>query len=192
MTVDGVILAAGFSRRMGQFKPALPIKDKPLLERCIENMQPVCNRIIVVGGYNFLKTAELTQPLSGVTLVKNEHFEKGMFSSVQSGIRAVNAGRFFLLPGDQPAVKTKTFREMLAIEGDIVVPRYRGKKGHPVLFAAHLAPDILALPETAILRDFIHSRAATIVDVDDPGIGMDIDSMQDYLVIKQYFIENMG
>ena len=49
--IDGIILAAGLSRRAGTYKMTLRINGKPLLERCIENMYDICSKIIVVGGY---------------------------------------------------------------------------------------------------------------------------------------------
>ena len=186
MTVDGVVLAAGYSKRVGQFKPALLLDGKPILERCIENMQPVCDRIIVVGGYKIREIAGLIQHLPDITLVENKNFEDGMFSSVQCGIREVTSDRFFLIPGDQPVVRTETFQRLLDDLGDIVIPRYKGKKGHPALIAGRFIPEILAMPPTATLRDFIHSKENVIVDVDDPGIGLDVDTIEDLKKIERY------
>ena len=191
MSIDGVILAAGFSERAGQFKPALDLGGKPILVRCIESMTGVCDYIIVVAGFNMGRIIELVGEFPKVTVVKNNNFELGMFSSVRCGIRGVTANRFFILPGDQPVVKPATFRQIVDIEADIIVPRYNGKKGHPVLFDSYLIPEILAMPDTAILRDFIHSKETYILDVDDPGIGMDVDTMEDYQKIQTYFTEEM-
>ncbi|MDO9548953.1 MAG: nucleotidyltransferase family protein [Candidatus Marinimicrobia bacterium] len=191
MNIDGVILAAGFSERAGQFKPELDLGGKPLLVRCIESMDKVCEQIIVVAGFNIDRIIKLVGNLPGLLVVKNENFALGMFSSVRCGIREVISERFFIIPGDQPVVKSKTFRQIADIEADIVVPRYNGKKGHPVLFKSQLIPEILALPDTAILRDFIHRKEAVIVDVDDPGIGMDLDTINDYEKIKTYYKEEM-
>jgi len=191
LSVDGVILAAGFSERTGQFKPALDLGGKPILVRCIESMAETCDRIIVVAGYNFARIIKLVNGLPNVSVVKNENFKSGMFSSVRRGIRAVTAERFFIFPGDQPVVKSSTFKNIVDIQADIIVPRYNGKKGHPVLFASHLIPEILTMPDTAILRDFIHSRETYILDVDDPGIGMDVDTMKDYQRIQTYFTGEM-
>lgn len=191
MSIDGVILAAGFSERAGQFKPALDLGGKPLLVRCVESMTDVCDRIIVVAGFNFDRITELIGHLAKVSVVINEKYELGMFSSVRRGIREVIGDRFLIIPGDQPVVKTVTFRQLLAVDDDIVIPRYNGKKGHPVLFKSNLIPEILAMSDTAILRNFIHSNEAIIIDVDDPGIGMDVDSLQDYEKVKAYYQKEM-
>jgi len=191
LSIDGVILAAGYSERAGQFKPALDLGGKPLLIRCIESMAEICDRIIIVAGFNFGRIIELVDDLPKVSVIENENFKLGMFSSVRRGIREVTANRFFIIPGDQPVVKSSTLKKVADIKADIIVPRYNGKKGHPVLFASRLISEILAMPDTAILRDFIHSNETYILDVDDPGIGMDVDTMEDYQKIRTYFIGEM-
>jgi len=191
LSIDGVILAAGYSERAGQFKPALDLGGKPLLIRCIESMAEICDRIIIVAGFNFGRIIELVDDLPKVSVIENENFKLGMFSSVRCGIREVTANRFFIIPGDQPVVKSSTLKKVADIKADIIVPRYNGKKGHPVLFASRLISEILAMPDTAILRDFIHSNETYILDVDDPGIGMDVDTMEDYQKIRTYFIGEM-
>jgi molybdenum cofactor cytidylyltransferase len=139
---EGVILAAGFSERAGQFKMTLPIGDNTILEKCIEGMISVCDRIIVVGGYNYDKIKEIVADISNVEFCYNKNYEMGMFTSVKRGIREIKAERFFIIPGDQPLVKPDTYRMLLAVDADIVIPRYQGKKGHPVLFQSHLIEEI--------------------------------------------------
>jgi molybdenum cofactor cytidylyltransferase len=191
MNIEGIILAAGFSERAGEYKMELRLGNKTLLERCIEGLATVCEHIIVVGGYQYEKIEAIVEHLPDIESVYNENFRVGMFSSVKRGIREIRAGRFFIIPGDQPLVKPETYRKLLSVDNDIVIPRFNGKKGHPVLFAGHLIPEILAIPDTAILRDFIHSKETFIVDVDDPGVGLDVDSPEDYEKIKVYFQEEM-
>ena len=112
MTVDAVILAAGYSSRAGDFKPALDLFGKSILQRCIESMSDLCENIIVVGGHQIKIIRELTKDLPKVKVVKNEHFELGMFSSVRRGIKEVSSDRFFIIPGDQPLVRPETFGEI--------------------------------------------------------------------------------
>lgn len=187
MTVNGLLLAAGFSERVRDFKPALDIFGKPLMVRTIDSMYNFCEKIIVVGGHNFSKLSEVVREIPKVMLVKNINFEAGMFSSVRCGIQHVESERFFILPGDQPVVAPHTYRLMLDNNDDIVIPRYKGKKGHPVLFNSQLIPEILEYPDTEILRNFIHSKEVKIIDVDDPGIGMDVDTPVDYQRVLKYY-----
>ena len=187
MTVDGIILSAGFSERAKDFKPTLNIFGKPLLIRTIESLFDFCEKIIVVGGHNFSKLSEVVHGTPKVQLIKNENYELGMFSSVRYGIQQVKSDKFFIIPGDQPVVKKSTFKLMLNESDDIVIPRYKGKKGHPVLFDSNLINEILQYPDTEILRNYIHSKEVKIIDVDDPGIGMDVDTQEDYQRVLEYY-----
>jgi molybdenum cofactor cytidylyltransferase len=193
MNIDGIVLAAGCSERAGTFKPSFDMDGKPLLVRSIESMRGICERIIVVGGCRFGEIEELLKTIPEIVLVRNDDYKKGMFSSVQVGVRMLKGHDFFLLPGDQPLIKKETFQAMAATKAEIVVPRHEGKKGHPVLFRASCIPEILALPETEILRNYIHAKEDVfILDVDDPGIHLDADTEEDLKIIKKYFREMCG
>lgn len=193
MSIEGVILAAGCSERAGTFKPSFDLGGKTLLIRSIESMSAVCDRIIIVGGCHFPELETLLADLPDIILVRNTDYKKGMFSSVQAGVRKVKGDAFFLLPGDQPMVKPQTFRAMAAAEAEIVVPRFRGKKGHPVFFRAGCIPEILALPDTEILRNYIHAKAdVRILDVEDPGINLDADTPGDLQKMRNCFFDQSG
>jgi CTP:molybdopterin cytidylyltransferase MocA len=62
------------------------------------------------------------------------------------------------------------------------VPRYRGKRGHPIWFASQLIPEFLALPADGAAREVVrrHVARTEFLDLDDPGIVADIDSPEDY------------
>ena len=64
----------------------------------------------------------------------------------------------------------------------VVVPVYRGKRGHPTLFSAKLSPELLRAPEGEGARAVVHAheKALVEVEVDDPGILTDIDTPQAY------------
>ena len=79
---------------------------------------------------------------------------------------------------------------MLKAPGTLIVPRFRGKKGHPLLFTSSHIHGILSMPEDGILRDYIHRQDVTILDVDDPGIGLDVDNPHDFEKIEAYTREN--
>jgi len=188
MNVDGVILAAGYSSRVGDFKPALDLYGRSILQRTIDSMSELCENIIVVGGHQYDVICDIVKDIPKVKTIKNEHVELGMFFSVKTGIKAVESDRFFIIPGDQPVVKKETYKKLIEYNVDIVLPRYKGKKGHPALFNSELIPEILSWADTEILRNYIHSKAhVEIVDVDDPGIGLDVDTAEDYEKIKKYY-----
>jgi CTP:molybdopterin cytidylyltransferase MocA len=121
-------------------------------------------------------------------VVENGDYDSGMLSSVRAGIRALPVGvsAFLLWPVDHPLVTAATVR-ILVDEHDrsgrpIVVPSYRGKRGHPTLFAASLAPVLLAAPDAGGARSVVRERHADVVEaaVDDPGVVTDIDTPEAY------------
>ena len=178
--VEGIILAAGFSRRAGVWKMALPIKGRTVIERAIMGMYPVVERIIVVGGYNFKNLLKIIEKYEKVFPVYNENFPLGMFTSVQKGVEKVSGDRFFILPGDIPLVKPSTYKYMLEQEGDIIVPVYEGRKGHPVLLSYAMKELLLDEERDSNLKAFINRMGFKEVVVDDPFIRMDIDTLEDY------------
>lgn len=178
--VEGVILAAGMSSRAGAFKPALPVGGKSMIVRCIEGMSAVCSRIIVVGGYQIEQVRSLVSGYNAVECIENLSYPKGMFTSVKTGLAAVRAGRCFVLPVDIPLVPLDVYKALLSVKADVVIPAFRGRRGHPVCFSKSVLPHILLQPDDASLRDVIGSLGVCTVEVDAEEILMDVDTPEDY------------
>lgn len=109
-----------------------------------------------------------------------------MFSSVKTGLNFLQGDRFFLIPGDYPRVASSTYEEMLKIEDPIVIPAYKGKKGHPVLIDSNLADEISDDSSLNSLRDYIEKKGSTSLELVDPGILLDIDTLEDYENLKGF------
>jgi molybdenum cofactor cytidylyltransferase len=176
---DGVLLAAGLSSRAGEFKMEAALAGKPLLLWSLEAMAVVCERVIVVAGFAPEKIRRLVEGQAGVEVTVNENYAAGMLTSIQAGIRLIRAPRFFLLPGDMPLVNARVFQRLLAVQAEVVVPLCRGRRGHPVLLARSLVQDLLAEPAASSLGRFIGRRGFATVEVDDPGIFVDLDEKDD-------------
>jgi len=186
-SVDGVILAAGLSTRAGQFKLAMKLGDKTLIEHAIGGMYPIVDRVIVVGGYRCDLIRDILRGYERVEVVFNERYEAGMFTSVKTGLRYVTAERFFLLPGDHPLVGEEVYRRLLAESAPVVRPAHRGYKGHPLLMDSRFIPAILAQPDSANLRDFIRTVGFRTVEVGDERIFLDVDTAADYEAAKRAY-----
>jgi molybdenum cofactor cytidylyltransferase len=180
----GVILAAGESSRMGFPKALLRYRDQTFLDTLIGLFTVRCSPVIVVLGAhaeriraNVGRTAEFTV---------NPDYTHGMTTSLQCGLRAVGAdaeGVLFTLV-DHPAVAVETVDALLADSDTLLrVPRYQGRRGHPIWFARDLIPEFLAIPEGGAARDVVRAHAAetAFLDLDDPGIVADIDDAEAYL-----------
>ncbi len=75
-----------------------------------------------------------------------------------------------------------TLDALFAGSAPVRVPRYKGRRGHPILFSRDLIPEFLALSETGAARDVVRGHAAETeyLDLDDPGIMADIDDLDAY------------
>jgi molybdenum cofactor cytidylyltransferase len=183
-----LILAAGESRRMGFPKALLRYREETFLDTLIGLLAVRCPEIIVVlgAGADTIR-AGVVRPAS---FVVNPNWSAGMTTSLQCGLRALPAGTegvLFTLV-DHPAVSAATVDALLAPPGHsgetawIRVPRYEGRRGHPIWFSKELIPEFLALPETGAAREVVRSHAdrTGFLDTGDPGILADIDDAEAY------------
>lgn len=180
MSIEGVILAAGYSSRANGFKMEFEIDGKAMLKRCIESLYDVCTRIIVVSGYKHKKIEALVKGYSKVEVVYNENFNKGMFSSVKKGISNVKSERFFLTPGDYPFINKEVCTKLIECNGEIVIPSFNKRGGHPILLDSSLIKEILIEDDESNLKRFLSNKHRTYVDVEDKGILIDVDTEEEY------------
>lgn len=184
MEVEGVIAAAGLSSRMGAHKLLLDLGGQTLIEKCLEAMYDQCEHIIVVGGYRVNAIENIMQKYSRVEVVFNPDYQQGMFSSVKEGFKHVKAERFFFAPADYPMINKSTYTNLLAVNGDIVIPSYQGATGHPVLLKTALIKQLHSEDYTN-LREFIISKSFINIELNDPGVLIDVDTVEDYLRLKE-------
>lgn len=184
MKVEGVVLAAGLSSRMGTCKMLLKVGEKTVIQNCIEAMYDYCSNIIVVGGYNYSIIATHLKPYKKVTMIINKDYKNGMFSSVKAGLRKVTGERFFLTPGDYPLIQKRTYSKMLECSSNIVIPSYHNKSGHPILVNSNYIKEILSNKNYKSMRDFIHTHDASTLPLHDPGILIDLDTQNEYTHIR--------
>jgi molybdenum cofactor cytidylyltransferase len=101
-----------------------------------------------------------------------------MFSSVKKGVSCIK-NDFFLIPGDYPLVKKQTIDKLIASSGEIRVPIYNGRKGHPIFIEKELIQELLEEPITSNLKVFRDRHTVNYVEVDDKGILLDVDYEED-------------
>ena len=111
---------------------------------------------------------------------------EGMGDSIAAGVRATrDAGGWLILPGDLPLVRADSLLKVAAALAahSVVLPTYQGRQGHPVGFAADCRDALLLLsgPQGAALiaRAQAMVNRALQLELDDPGIVTDIDTVHD-------------
>ena len=184
--VVGIVLAGGSSTRAKVNKLLLEVDRKPLICHTIDAISPFVDRVVVVTGKYH---DELSKVITNAEIVFNSEHDKGMFSSVLTGIKAALGHDVLLIPGDIPNVSSSTFKALLGGTKQIRIPRYNSQTGHPIFIAKELLEELVNEPVDSNLRAFSikHSREIEIIDVDDKFINVDIDTIEDYNKLRKEF-----
>jgi len=185
--LEGIILAAGESRRMGYPKPLLEIGSRTFIEQIAETMLAVVPRlVIVIGAYRERVRAAIARD-ARIAIAENPDYSRGQLSSLKVGlgvIQADSAGAIVHL-GDHPMVRVETFRAIVDTYDrtgkPIVIARHHGRRGHPVVFDRALFGELMSAPEEEGARYVVNADASRVayVDLDDPGINLDLDTPSD-------------
>ena len=191
MQIGAVIVAAGLSSRMGDFKPMMNIGSISIAQRVVATLrQAGIGKIVMITGHNAVALERHLANL-GIIFLRNEHFETTeMFDSAKIGLDYIQdkCDRVLFTPIDIPLFTSATVEAMIASEAPLVYPTTQGRSGHPILLSSQLIPQILTDSGTNGLRGAIsrlHLSPARI-PVNDPGILMDADTMEDYDALLQY------
>lgn len=161
---------------MGTSKALLPYRDSTFVG-CLIRAFATCDETIVVLGHESDRIrAGIAEPAS---FVVNPNPERGQLSSLQCGLRAVaHFDAVLFTPVDYPAIQAETVVQLLQHAGEFAMPRYRDRRGHPVLIGRELLAELLACQTNA--RDVIRAHHPRYIDVDDAGILEDIDDPAAY------------
>jgi molybdenum cofactor cytidylyltransferase len=185
--IAGIVLAGGRSRRMGRRKETLEIGDETFLERAVRVLrQGGCEDIVVVLGVD---EPQLPGSTTGPTIKATKTGGGAeQIDSLRAGLQALPATvrAAVVIPVDHPLVEPATVSAMIEAFEDrgapVVRVSHKGRHGHPVLFATAVFDELLSeeLPDGA--RTVVRWHAADLVDldVDDPGVLIDIDTPADY------------
>ena len=186
--ITALILAAGYSSRLGEFKPLLRLGEQPLWEWTSELFRRAgIEDIRVVVGH---RAEELIPWLKKGKLswVLNRNYHQGMFSSVFTGVESIekDCEAFFVLPVDIPLVRPQTIRALVAAyregRGSILYPVFAGARGHPPLISTAHVEALRGYTGLGGLCGFLdaHDERAIEVEVADEGILLDVDTRSDY------------
>jgi molybdenum cofactor cytidylyltransferase len=199
-----IILAAGESRRMGFPKALLPYPrpdgtESTFLERLLDVMsRSRAEPVVVVLGHDAARIRSAIGNVSAgrARLVVNERYREGMLTSILAGIDAVeesSAEGALILPVDHPDVSPEIVDLLIdrfeRSQNPIVLPVFRGRRGHPVLLSREVFPEIRRAPESVGARQVVwdHQEDLLEVEVQDPGVGLDVDTPGDYRSLRERF-----
>jgi len=186
--IEAILLAAGESRRMGYPKPLLRVGAESFIARTTALALGVATRLVIVLGAHAERIRPAIARDARVVVVENPDFDRGQLSSLKVGLAAVIAGgadAVVIHLADHPLVAPATFRALVddyrRTAKPIVVARYRGRRGHPVLFDRTVFAELMAASEDLGARVVVNADPARVgyVEVDDPGVVLDLDTPVD-------------
>lgn len=178
--IGAVILAAGASTRMGSPKALLTTPEgATFVEAILATLR--------AAGVESVRVVAAPGASPVADAVINPDPSRGMLSSVQCGLRALPAScdAVLLWPVDHPLVTTGTVASMIdafrAGDPPLVIPVHDRRRGHPVLFARRLVPELLAADPGIGARGVVHAHPDRLeLAVEDPGVVADVDTPDDY------------
>lgn len=196
--IGAVILAAGYSSRMGAFKPGLYIGDETVISRLVGSFRSVgISDIVVVSGHNRQELLSLINGLE-VTESYNEKYPEGMFTSIQAGVQKTDKALrgFFLIPVDCPLLEAETIDLLVSQirdDSSFVVPCYRGKKGHPLYIPMKYRDEILNYNGNGGLKAITDKYDELMIRVETgrESTVMDMDTPAAYEELKSFYQRGM-
>lgn len=183
---------------MGRLKQLLPLGDRTVLRHTVDTLRAAgVPEIVVVCGPDPGR-CEAALASSGARLVVNEAGVSEMADSVRLGLgqmdRAAYSGILVSL-GDHPLVRPETCAALLRLHrrsaAMIIIPSFQGRRGHPVLFPTAVIGEIFG---AATLRDIVRRdpERVQVVEVEDEGVILDLDTGEDYRRAVELFRARAG
>lgn len=188
--ISGIILASGFSERMGREKLILHVEGMPVVERVIRaaKFSQIDEVILVYQNEAVRKIGDKY----GIKAVYNGKALEGQSAALKTGIMSSypDTDGYMFLVGDQPFLDSDTINELLDIfkagQHGIVVPVYKGHRGNPVLFSSQFRQELLSLEGDCGGRMIIDSSKehVKLFNIRKSIVGADIDTAEDYKKIS--------
>ena len=190
--VFAIVPAAGRSRRMGRAKQLLDLGGRPMLLATVEPLAAAQIAGVMVVTHRLIARQISAALPAGVLLGRNDDEHSEMIDSVRLGLRAwferasvAERDGFLVCPADHPGITAADFDACLRAfrrdAGRIVVASRAGRRGHPIIFPASLAPFVQS-PAcdrglNALPRAFPES--VVLVACRSPAVTRDIDTEAD-------------
>lgn len=197
--LSALILTAGRSSRMGSPKAWLRLAGQTLLERVVTTAQAggAANVVIVVGSEddpdpNLVSRQQIRQRLAAHLGPQLEIVigcpQAHPIDSIRKGLARVPDGHHVLLwPVDHPFADATLVRQLAraATLDSIVVPMAKGRRGHPILVGARVAPELAAPISDAGAHHVVRRDPSRIIAVSasDERVARDLDTSEDARVL---------
>lgn len=185
MNFAALIVAAGMSTRMKQFKQLMNVGNVSMAQKVVNNFVSAgVTKIVMVTGY---RAEELEKSLDGENIIflRNQDYKTTqMFDSVKIGLNYLKdkCDKVFFTPVDIPFFKAETLKLLMRQNSLLTIPSFQNKSGHPILIDRMLVPQILSYEGSDGLKGALSSccQKPSYVLVDDSAVLFDADTQADF------------
>lgn len=183
-----IVLAAGAGSRFGAMGHKLTqrLGASSVLGTTLRHVLTTHLPVVVVTTPGLAETASHEVASRDVVVVpavgSSTQASLGMGYSIACGVSArPHASGWLVLPADMPMVQPRTLLAVAAAleHHPIAYAQHRGRRGHPVGFAAELYSELVMLSGDEGARRLVARYPAYAVEGDDPGVLMDVDTEAD-------------
>ena len=189
--ITGIIMASGFSNRMGKNKLLMEIDGVRVIERVISACkESLLDDIILI--YRVDEVRDIGEKY-GLRCIFNSNAHEGQSAAVKLGVENSNPNSSYMfLVGDQPFLTheliDKLIREYNMDTKNIVVPYFNNKFGMPIIFPSNFREDLLKVSGDKGGREIIQGNPGLVRKIyfEDELMGVDIDTMEDYKLVTSY------
>jgi molybdenum cofactor cytidylyltransferase len=187
--IASIVLAAGSSGRMGSPKALLKIGETTFIQHIVDilSRHNIVQIHVVLGAH----AEEIKPTLSDmpVAVVTNAQWQNGQLSSLIKGLETINEQQtdgLLVWPVDHPLVPGVVIDELIKVfennPGRIVIPKFEGRRGHPVIFPKSLFNDLRSAPASEGARAIVHRNEELVYEINtkEKEVLVNIDTPEDY------------
>lgn len=194
MKTGAVIVAAGLSSRMKEFKPLMKLGNVTMIEHVIQTfIHCGIEEIVVVTGRDSKRLSKFLKDYPVTCLVNPEYAHSEMFDSAKIGFRYLKekCQNIFFTPADIPLFSEETVTKLLSSHAPIRKPSYQRRGGHPLLLDNSVILSILSYEGESGMKGALKACEAEMeyVEVMDRGILMDADTKEDFGRLVEYYVK---
>ena len=164
-----VLLAAGESKRTTIMKQLYKIDGEYLINVQIRTLLSYGYEVAVVLGHHYEQIAAILEK-DNISIVHNRDYKQGMFSSVKTAFKMLNAERLIFCHIDRPIADKKIFESLLENKSEIAVAFFNNKKAPPIMIQSSMKTQLLDSSQHRLDHWIDSTKKVSYINVDDPKI----------------------
>lgn len=188
--MNGIILASGYSTRMGKNKLMMKINNEEIIKHVVKEVKKsnIDNIILVAREEDVLDIGKALE----IKVLENREAHLGQSTSIKIGLKHCKENEnYMFFCGDQPFIDFKSINKLIETSDkyndNIIIPRVNGKTGSPVIFPKRYKKELSLLTGDIGGREIIRTNKENVIYVEIENLLFleDIDTKEDYVKLSK-------